>query len=97
MRLWIAEFTIGLRVELVRNGFVVPFEQILIEPVVFVEQLQRRFEALGESVNRCAVEALEIDAAHFEDDPDLATLGEKSCEPMNPKRLICSVSEPVSL
>src|ERR1700722_5286806 len=64
-------------IEFVGNGFVVPFEQVLIEAAILIEQLQRRFESLGEAVNRGAVEALEIDAAHLEDDPDLSALGEK--------------------
>ena len=64
-------------VELVRDRFVVPFEQVLIEAIVFVEQLQRRLKALGEAVNRRVVETFVVHAAHFEDDAHVAALGEK--------------------
>ena len=50
----------------------------MVDAVVFVEQLQRRFEPLRETVNRSAVETLVIDAANFEDDADLPALGEKN-------------------
>src|ERR1700691_6421647 len=44
-------------VELVRNRFVVPFEEVLVEAEVFVEKFQRRLKALGEAVNRAVVGA----------------------------------------
>ena len=55
-------------VELVRDGLVVALEEVLVDAVVFVEQLQRRFKALRETVNRRAVEALIVHTANFEDD-----------------------------
>ena len=58
----------GIAVELVRDGFVVALEEVLVEAVVFVEQLQGGFEAFCETVNRCVVETLVVDAANFEDD-----------------------------
>ena len=65
-------------VELVRDGLVVPLEEVLVDAVVFVEKLQRRFEALREAVNRSAVETFVVHAANFEDDADLPALGEKN-------------------
>ena len=64
-------------VELVRDRFVVPFEEVLVEAEVFVEELQRRFQALGEAVDRCVVEAFVVHTAHFEDDAHFPSLGEK--------------------
>ena len=49
----------------------------MVEAKVFVEQLQRRLKALGEAVNGRVVETLVVHAAHFEDDADVAALGEK--------------------
>ena len=68
----------GIGVELVGDGLVVPLEEVLVDAVVFIEQLQRRFEPLRETVNRSVVETLVIDAANFEDDADLPALGEKN-------------------
>src|SRR5205823_13389221 len=36
----------GIAIELVRDTLVVPFEEVLVDAVVVVEQLERRFEAL---------------------------------------------------
>ena len=49
----------------------------MVEPVVFVKQFQRRLKALRETVNRCVIKALVIDAANFENHTDLPALGEK--------------------
>ena len=68
----------GFVIELVGDSLVVPLEEVLVDAVVFVEQLQRRFEALGEAVERVPVEALVVHAANFEDDADLAGLREKT-------------------
>src|ERR1700733_2169799 len=68
----------GVVIELVRDGFVVALEEILVDAVVLVEQLQGRFEAFCETVDRSGVETLVIDAADFEDDADLSALGEKN-------------------
>src|SRR5580700_3861716 len=65
-------------IELVGNGFVVALEEVLVEAIVFVEQLQRRLKALGEAINRCAVKAFVVHTANFENDPHLTCLGEKS-------------------
>ena len=78
MRFLIAVSTIGIGVELVGDGLVVALEEVLVDAIVFVEQLQRRFEALRETVNRSVVETLVVDAANFEDDADLPALGEKN-------------------
>ena len=69
----------GIAVELVGDGFVVSFEEVLIDAVVFIEQLQRGFEPLRQTVNRSVVEALVVNAAHFEDDAEVPGLGEKTC------------------
>src|ERR1700730_8019212 len=65
-------------VELIRDRFVVALEEVLVEAIVFVEQLERRLKALGETINRRAIETFVIDAANFEDDAHLTRLGEKS-------------------
>src|SRR5439155_20218613 len=64
-------------VERVGDGLVVALEEVLVNAVILVEQLQGRFEAFREAVNRSSVEALVIDAADFEDDPDLPTFCKK--------------------
>ena len=77
MRLLMAVSTIGFAIELVGNRFVVLFEQVLVDAVVLVEQLQCGFETLGEAVDRSAIEAFVINPTYFEDDADLAALGQK--------------------
>src|SRR5208283_2471412 len=71
----------GAGVEFVGDRFLVAFEEVLVDAVVFVEQLQGRFEALRETVNRGIVETLVIDAAYFEDDAHLAAFCEKDVRP----------------
>ena len=66
-----------IAVELVRDGFVVALEEVLVDAVVLIKQLQRGFEALREAINRGAVETLIVHAANFEDEADLAGLREK--------------------
>src|SRR5947199_5552562 len=44
-------------IELVRDRFVVPFEEILIDAIVVVEQLECRFEALCQAVESVPVQA----------------------------------------
>ena len=65
-------------VELVGDGFVVAFEEVLVDAIVFIEELQSGFETLRKTIDGCGVETLVIHAAHFEDDADLSALGEKS-------------------
>src|SRR5580692_7587126 len=67
----------GIAVELVRDGFVVALEQILVDPVVLVEQLQGGLKTFCEAVYRSDVKTLVIHATYFEDKADLTTLGEK--------------------
>ena len=50
----------------------------MVDAVVFIEQLQSGFEALGDAINRSGVETLVVDAANFEDDADLSGLGKKN-------------------
>src|SRR5579859_2144749 len=68
-------------IELVGDGLVVAFEEILIDAVVFVEQFQSGFETLRETVNRGGVEALVVHTAKLENDTDLAGLCEKDIRP----------------
>ena len=49
----------------------------MVDAAVFVEQLQRGFEALRETVNRSRIEALVVHAADFKDEADLTGLGQK--------------------
>src|SRR5215467_13653538 len=54
-------------IELVRDRFVVSFEEVLVDAVVVVEQLQCRFETLCQSVERVPVQALVVNALNLED------------------------------
>src|SRR5580704_11814087 len=67
----------GIVVELVRNCFIVPLEQVLVDAVIFIEQLQRRFQALSQAINRSVVKTLIVHTTDFEDDAHFACLGEK--------------------
>ena len=81
MRFLMAASTTGIAVELVRDGFVVALEQVLIDAAVLVKQFQRRLQALGQAVDRGLVEALVVDAANFEDHADLSGLRQKHLRP----------------
>jgi len=48
----------GIAVQSVGNGLVVALEEVLVDAVVFVEQLQSGLETLCEAVNGRSVEAL---------------------------------------
>jgi len=67
----------GIAVELVRDGFVVALEQILVDAVVLIEQLQRGLKTFCEAIDRSAVKTLIIHTTHFEDKADITALGEK--------------------
>jgi len=79
-----------------RNGLAIPFEEELIDAIAFIEQPQRRFQALGEGVNRRGIETLVVDALQFENEPASPDFVRKTCGPMKPKRLTMALSEPVS-
>src|SRR5260370_40199731 len=64
-------------IELVRDILVVPLEEVLVDAVVFVEELERRFEALCQAVKRVPIQALVVDAPNFKDDTEIPRLGEK--------------------
>src|SRR5229473_7669386 len=63
-----------IAIELVGDSFVVSLEEVLVDAVVVVEQLQCRFEALCETVERVHVKALVIDTPDFKDDSEVARL-----------------------
>src|SRR5260370_31308931 len=65
-------------IELVGDRFVVPLEEVLVNAVVFVEQLESRFEALCQAVERVPVQALVVDAPNFKDDAEVSRLGEEN-------------------
>ena len=50
----------------------------MVDAVIFVEQLQRRFQTLRETVNRCGVETFVVDATDFKNESDLPTLGQEN-------------------
>src|SRR6202041_1284709 len=64
-------------VDLVGDRLVVAFEEGLIDAVVFVEKLERRFQALSEAINRSSVEAFVVYASDLKDDAALAAFGQK--------------------
>src|SRR2546429_7948886 len=64
-------------IELVGDTLVVPLEEVLVDPVVFVEELECRFEALCQAVERVSVQALVVDAPNFKDDTEVSRLGEE--------------------
>src|SRR5439155_20681035 len=64
-------------IELVRDRFVVPFEEVLVDSVVVVEKLECRFESLCQAVERVSVQALVVDAPNFKDDTEVSRLGEE--------------------
>src|SRR6266699_3216461 len=68
----------GFAVELVRDTLVVPFEEILVDAIVVVEQLECRFEALCQAVERVPIQALVIDAPDFKDDAQVSGLGKEN-------------------
>src|SRR5260370_41451017 len=65
-------------IELVRDILVVPLEEVLVDAVVFVEELECRFEALCQAVERVSVQALVVDAPNFKDDTEISRLGEEN-------------------
>src|SRR5215813_3332580 len=67
----------GLAAERMGNCLAVPFEQKLIDAIVFVEQAQCGFEALGKGVNRRGIETLVVDTVEFENDASVARFREK--------------------
>src|SRR6266403_3365135 len=68
----------GFAIELVRDRFVVPFEEVLVDAVVVVEQLECRFEALCQAVERVPIQALVIDAPNLKDDAQVSGLGKEN-------------------
>src|SRR5216683_164286 len=66
-----------IAIELVRDRFVVSLEEVLVDAVVFVEQLERRFEALCETVERVPVKALVINTPDLKDDSEVSRLGQE--------------------
>src|SRR5215472_12778821 len=61
----------------IRNGFLIPFEEQLVHPIIFVEKTQRRFEPFGESVDGRLVEALVVDSFHFKHYTGISGLRQK--------------------
>lgn len=68
----------GIVVEFVRNCFIVPLEEVLVDAVVFIEELQRRFQTLCQTINRSVVKTLVVHTADFEDEAHFSCLGEKN-------------------
>src|SRR5712671_1105870 len=64
-------------IQLVGDRFVVPFEEVLVDAIVVVEQFECRFEALGQAIERVPVQALIIDATNLKDDAEVPRLGEE--------------------
>src|SRR6266481_5591432 len=64
-----------IAIELVRDRFVVSLEEVLVTAGVVVEQLERRLEALCETVERVHVKALVINTPNLKDDSEVARLG----------------------
>src|SRR5271169_4577709 len=71
----------GIGVQLVGYGLVVALEEVLVDTIVFIEQLQGRFEPLRETIKGSRVEALIVNAANFEDGTYLPGLCEKDLRP----------------
>src|SRR6266849_4876183 len=67
-----------IAIELVRDRFVVPFEEVLVDAVVVVEQLECRFEALCQAVERVPIQALVIDAPNLKDDAQVSGFGKEN-------------------
>src|ERR1700676_5037293 len=67
----------GVAVELVRDGFVVALEEVLVDSIVVAKQFQRRLETIREYIDGGSVEALVIHTTHFENDAELAGLREE--------------------
>ena len=66
-----------LAIEPVRDRFVIPFEEVLIDAVVVVKQLERRFKPLREACERGLVQAFVIDTPHFHHNAEVSRLGEE--------------------
>src|SRR6266404_1065016 len=66
-----------IAIELVRDRFVVSFEKVLVDAVVVVEQLERRFEALCEAIERVPIKALVINTPDLKNDSEVARLGQE--------------------
>src|SRR3984893_13982498 len=67
-----------MAVKLERDPRVVAFEKILVDAVMFIEKSQSRLEAFGEGVNGRAIQAFIVDAVDFEDDAQVACLGQEN-------------------
>ena len=67
----------GFAVECVRNHRAVAFEQILVDAIVFIEEFERGFEPLGQSVDGLLVQTLVIDPLDLEDQTEVPGLGQK--------------------
>src|SRR6267154_165161 len=65
-------------IELVRDTLVVPFEEVLIDAVVVVEQFECRFEALCQAVECVPIQALVVDPPNLKDDAQVSGLGNES-------------------
>src|SRR6266849_5882190 len=66
-----------IAIELVRDRFVVPFEEVLIDAVVVIEKLECRFEAFCEAIERVPVQALIIDASNLKNNSEVTCLGQE--------------------
>src|SRR5712692_7050106 len=66
-----------IAIELVRDRFVVPFEEVLIDAVVVIEKLECRFEALCEAIERVPIQALIIDASNLKNNSEVTCLGQE--------------------
>src|SRR6266403_426092 len=65
-------------IELVRDTLVVPFEEVLVDAVVVVEQFECRFEALCQAVERVPIQALVVDPPNLKEDAQVSGLGKES-------------------
>src|SRR6267378_3207396 len=68
----------GFTIELVRDRFVVPFEEILVDAIVVVEQLECRFEALCQAVERVSGQTFVIDPTNLKDDAQVSGFGKEN-------------------
>src|SRR5579864_3599205 len=60
-----------IAIQLVRDSFPVPLEEILVDAVALIEKPPGGFEPLRETVHGCMVEAFVIHAANFQSEPDI--------------------------
>src|SRR5206468_2471274 len=65
-------------VELVRDRLVVSSEEVLIDPVVVVEQLKCRFKPLCKTVESIAVQTFVVHSADLKDYAEISCFGQEN-------------------